>query len=462
MSRWLTQPWLFEGLRSLAPARRRHWAELCYVPSPADDQMRDTQRSIVAVYHPGAGLSTSLDLLSQFNILTIGYPPEQWPGEAGEFTTARDHFSQWMALVARQIRDLVEETPALAARLDVPHHEFLVWLIRRYLSKRQGDNWLRRLQELLPVEQVEAVKANLETNDLDQSYGQTTQAIEGQIDECSALVRRLGYQGISITIDISWSDWVYRNAAQRLALVAQVRRLLSVLPPLQRRHFGIKVGIPTALDITASEIEQLSRSRVTVASYRWDDAKLATIVRRLVSAGSDDQHSGEPWTEPQVWAQLREELSKIWSHPGPAAAVALARCILEEEPAAQVGEAQIGAVRRHLYAQFAPVQLDGDHTRRIVWRGRQPIYLDEAQFRCFELLWRQRGFHVNPAMLVRHSSRTQVNLDKIISRLRERLEPFYTTDKKRWLYIQRTAGQGVWLERFTGTGDGADYAPPAA
>lgn len=456
MSRWLTHPWLFEQPGALSPEQRQSWSELCRVESPVDDQLKDTQRSIVVLAHPGAGLSTSLDLLGDQQILAIAYQPHQWPGESNEFIAARDHFSQWMALIARQFRDQIEDEPELAARLDVPNHEFLVWLIRRYHSTRQANLWLRQLQDTLPAERFEEVKANLETNDLDQAYGQTTHALPGQIDECLDIARCLGRPAIYLTVDISWADWVQLDAAQRATLAAQVRQLLSTISPLQRKRFGIKVGLPVALEIGVAEVDQLARSRVTVATYRWDERQLGTIAGRLVHAASDGQVPVDRWFEPPIAERLWEDLRQIWGTPGPAAAAALARCIVEEGPVPAPGPREFGAVQRRLYERFAPIRLDGDAARRIVWRGRRPIYLDDAQFRCFEVLWRHQGVPVDSATLIDQSrSGTSANLDKIIQRLREKLEPFYGAkepgaEKNSWLYIQRSPGQGVWLERFSG------------
>jgi hypothetical protein len=89
----------------------------------------------------------------------------------------------------------------------------------------------------------------------------------------------------------------------------------------------------------------------------------------------------------------------------------------------------------------------------------QPIMLEEAPFGCFKILWNERGRTVSVTRLREHTG-SQANLDKNISRLRERLEPFFK--ERHYLYLQRDMGRGIWIERYAEQPTPTPTQPPVA
>lgn len=456
MSQGSAQLWMLDPLTSLSAERIEQWVNCCYQPAPVDQLLADPNRSIIVLTTPGCGMSTSLALLPHSGLLTFDYPPERWPGVSGAFTRAESHFAQWMGLIAQRLREQLGDHPDQIRQLKVQHHEFLAWIIRKYLGSRQGTIWLSQLREQLGEADVASVQATIESGELDESYTDTGSGLAGQIEESLQIAQRLGYRGIFATIEISWGEWLQRDPEQRAALVASMRQLLSTLILLQRRGFGMKVGLPVALGLSVAEVEQLVRGRATVSAYDWNEAEIVQIAQRLTSAASAGALSAEPWCSPAVWTLIGADLRVIWGSPGPGAAVALARAILDQEAHATTPDV-IQSLRRSLYARCAPIRLDPDLSRRIIWRGMQPITLEEAPFSCFQILWDGRGRTVETARLRSHMG-SQANLDKNISRIRQRLEPFFKDGD--YLYLQREQGRGIWIENFTDRTAPAQNQPP--
>ncbi len=294
-------------------------------------------------------------LMPRSGILTLDYPPDRWPGDARAFTSAESHFGQWMGLLAQRLRDLLNEYPDHIGRLNVQHHEFLAWIIRKYLSPRQGTIWLSQMSEQLSPSDWASVQATIESGELDESYTDTGSGLTGQIEESIQIARRLGYSGIFAVIEVSWAEWLRRDPEQRTALAASVRQLLSTLIVLQRRGFGIKVGLPTVLGLGVAEVEQLVRGRATIATYEWDEAAMIQLTRRLTGAASANAISAEPWLAGETWAAIGADLSQIWGGPGPAAAAALARAIINHGPLEAITPKVIMSLRRGLYQRHAPI-----------------------------------------------------------------------------------------------------------
>ncbi|NNJ11777.1 hypothetical protein EKD04_015700 [Chloroflexales bacterium ZM16-3] len=452
MSQDSDQLWMLNAVSSLSSERIDQWARLCYQPSPVDQLLADPSRSIIVLTTPGCGMSTSLALLPRSGILTLDYPPERWPGVEQAFTRAENHFGQWMGLLAQHLRDRLSEQPDQVGLLNVQHHEFLAWIIRKYLSPRQGAIWLSQMSEQLRPADWASVQATIESGELDESYTDTGSGLTGQIEESVQIARRLGYSGIFATIDVSWAEWLRRNPEQRTALATSVRQLLSTLIVLQRRGFGIKVSLPAVLGLGVAEVEQLVRGRATIATYEWDEAALAQLTRRLTGAASAGAVSAEPWLDSATWAIIGTDLTQIWGGPGPAAAAALARAIIDHGSLSIVTPDALQQLRRSLYQRHAPIQLDPDLGRRTIWRGRQPITFGEAPFSCLAILWAERGRVVETSRLRQHMG-SQANLDKNVSRIRQQIEPFFKEGD--YLYLQREQSRGIWLDHY------ADSAVPA-
>ncbi|NTU80158.1 MAG: hypothetical protein HGA45_12255 [Chloroflexales bacterium] len=437
-----SQSWLFTPLAALPLEQGQRWVELCHVAGSVDGLFADPMRSVVVVTEPGCGLSTSLTILSSYRLLTVRYDPDQWPGQPQALTGAPDHFSHWMAHLALALIEGLRTTEGQAELLTIDHFEFLAWVIRRYLGARHVSLWLRQVERMLSVERWLELSARLSAGQGQQLYGDSVADIYGQIEECLELARRLGCAGIAIAVDISLIDWIHRGPEEREALLAGAQDLLTALTPLQRRGFGLRMGLPRQM-CSLADVQAMVRGRAVVTAYDWAEPELVQMAVGLASAcdGLLEREADDQMRD--LWRALLPDMRTIWTIPGPAAAAALARGVVEHRTAGQRGDLRT-YLREALYARSAQLRLDPDLKRRVIWRGMTPITLDETPFRFFEVLWRHRGDYVHNDILL-DLAHTRANLDKNISRMREALEPFYR--EKKYVYIQRDNSHGTWLQK---------------
>jgi hypothetical protein len=100
-------------------------------------------------------------------------------------------------------------------------------------------------------------------------------------------------------------------------------------------------------------------------------------------------------------------------------------------------------VRAALYRHYAPLRYYPQVSSSQIWRGASRIALDEAQVAVFQALWRHgrtRSYASKEELVALAGSPT--NLDKIISRIRKKLEPVPGTE----IYLHRTQSLGTRLE----------------
>lgn len=437
---------LFGQITALSPEELVFWRQHCQLASPVDTLWADPARSLVVLSPPGAGLTTALALLPHHDLLTFSYGPSAWPGGADAFSHEPTHFGQWMGQVALLFTNHLREDTARVGELSNNNLELLLWLTQRYRGERQRDLLLHRLTASLGSERQAALTAAVQRPHFQQLYGDTGSERAALLEECVDIARALGWKGVFAAIDIGWSDWAQRTAEARRLLTTGVRELLGTLSPLQVAGFGYKMGLTTLVGLTEGEIRGLVRGRANVVRWSWSEARLRELVRRyLAGAGNDTA----PWAdlfEGERWQTLVQDVQAIWGEPGPAAAVRLAHQLHQLGPPRDAREFR--ALRHSLYAESARLWLDPTLEVRTVWRGPRPIVLDDMPFRFMKRLWaeRERGAPVNNEAL-RELAGTNDNLDKNITRLRERLEPFYR-ESREYVYIQRAPNQGVQLTAY--------------
>lgn len=437
--------WMFEPVATMGPQHWQRWMQRCHVISEVDELLRDPVRSIVLSTFPGCGLTTSLNLLQSRDLLVFPYNPSQWPGEPHAFTKAESHFEQWMAKIAYSLSEELGEHPAWCERLNQYQLQFLTWLVERYLGRRPSLVWHDFLRVQLPGAAWEDLKGLIEREPIE--YGGSVADLKYQIHECLGVARALGRRGIFASIDLSWWDWVGRSLAERDRLDGQLKRLLTTLAPLEVPHFGVKLGVPEQL-LQPQEIDRLTRSRVKPTiyptTYRWSLEQLHGLCVALVQLSADEWGVDLQSPPRELLGMLGTDVEAIWGAYGPAAAMTLARVWVKQWSGELPGAGQLQAVRSGLYRYGAPLRrmpLDGSQT---VLRGRQPIHLDDMPFRIFQVLWRHKGSPANNEALLQVAG-TKANLDKLIQRLREQLEP--PARGGEFIYIQRRQNGGTWLEK---------------
>jgi hypothetical protein len=446
------QLWPFQPLPRLSPDERHQWVAQCYVRAGWDRVLQDPHRSAVLIAMPGSGLTTSLTLLEllrdQHRLLTFKYSPDQWPGQRGALITGddQDHFPQFMAHIAEICTDTLKRDPEKLARISLSGHEFLIWMVRYYLGQRRSNLWLRQLEQHHQDTEMQKLIDKARTGEFDTLYTSANVSdIHGQIEECLDLVQSLGWNGIYAIVDINAHDWLTRAQNERASLIDGVKRLLETLTPLQRAGFGFKMGIPPML-LSKEECQLLSRDRVDVISYTWTPDALWEVADRQFTAATGQQHTLRNSFTAGQWQLPEADMRSIWGQPCPAGMSAITKHIVQRQPAGPLSDQDLQALRKNLYASHATLYYDAHSSRATVWRGMTRLTLEEAQIRVFDLLWRSHGKYIQNEELLDVAG-SKVNLDKIISRIRQVIEPL--GEFREYIYLQRTAAIGVWLEHCT-------------
>lgn len=434
--------WPFQSLTSLSPAQQAAWLERCYVRSQGDLLLSDQERSVVVIAPSGSGQSTSLTLLEQATYLTFKYTPEQWPGQPYALIKSPHHFDQFMAHVAQKSTDKLRAQPELLARCPRLTHEFLYWLVRRYLGNRRADVWLDHLQEHYPVDATLAMIERAKEKRFEDLYdGDSVNDIYGQIDEAKSLAHTLDWSGIYAIIDISMRDWFERAGEQRKALDRGLEQLFQSLTLIQRPQFGFKLAISDRL-LTAEKAEELLRGRATVITVTWTGPELRLMAERLLAAATDNTLKLDHVTPLELWQALEPDIRSIWGQPCPAAIKAIIEHVLKlYEPGGWSTTADdLRRLREELYRCNARLRRDPTVPGKL-WRAATDVQLDEAQQRVFDELWRSRGRPLSTIALLPLAG-SNANLDKIVSRIRQAIEPLANSR----IYLNRSTSQGVWLQ----------------
>lgn len=420
------------------------WRARCYVESDVDLLLADPVRSIVVGTYSGCGITTSLSMLPTKNLLIFSYNPDQWPGQPQAFTKAKTHFDQWMAHFADTVTEQLSAQPEYFAKLTLDQHQFILWLLARYVGKRQNGYWQSELQRQLPSRSWEDLVKLNDDNPIE--YGDSVADLKYQIHECIAVARGLGWDGAFASIDVSWWDWFNRTPEARAQLEAQVRELLTTLAPLEVPGFGVKLGIAGQL-LPPREVDRLTRSRIKPmiypATYRWKVEELQKICRQLVTLAGEELGLQVETPPTELWNWLESDITAIWGQPCPSAARILSLVWLDLAEQHVTRTDLLHELRAGLYRRGAPLRRDPRPGSQVIYRGRTAIHLDDMPFRVFNMLWQHRGSPANNDALL-HLTGTKANLDKIISRLREQLEPLHGSGTI--IYLQRRPNSGTWLE----------------
>lgn len=422
----------------------QQWRNHCYIESEIDLLLADPVRSVVVSTYSGCGLSTSLAMLQASRLLLLNYNPEEWAGTPQAFGRSETHFGQWMARFADSVMERLTLEPDDLARLNLYQQQLLLWLLERYLGKRQSRFWQGELERLLPVASKEELTQILADEPID--YGDTVADMKYQINECVAIARRLGWEGVFATVDLRWWDWLEGDDEERAQLEVGLRKLLTTLAPLEVPHFGVKLGIPARL-LPPQDIDRLTRSRIRPmlypTTYRWTVQQLQQICQRQVTLAAKDADVDFAPPPTELWRWLEADIARIWEYPCPAAASVLARIWCEFAAQRLAADQLVQQLRVSLYRHAAPLRCDSRPGSQIVYRGQQPIHLDDMPFRIFTTLWQHRGSPASNETLLGVAG-SKANLDKLISRLREQLEPMHGSGTT--IYLQRRPNGGAWID----------------
>jgi DNA-binding winged helix-turn-helix (wHTH) protein len=427
LARW---PFLPEVRR--AAEENKQWWQTCYVPSPADGVLQTPEQSAIAFGGPGSGKTTALKALERTwakNFLPVSYPVERWPGGKQVWASGYGHLGQIMACAGQVVKKSIVDAPETVAGLSDVKLEFLRFLIQQYDSSRAFLRWADALKDPARktlLNQEFKVVYETDTNPPD---------VQGQIEELVTLSRILGFEGVVVLIDVPPSP---QNDA---GLRNNLKDLFGRLTLFEHQGFVFKAALPETL-VDELKLVDLTRGRVHFARLAWQQSDCRQIIEWLIRAASGHPAKLDDLAAPELIQVLEKQLENLFGATSPQGSAWLAETILtaysgnERRLTKQDSEQLL----QHCFTSHVPLRLDP--ARQSIWRGPQEILLDEQPLRILKVLWQYRGsaYDANDALMDVAGSRA--NLNTIISRLRQKIEPIPGTP----IYLHNSRGRGYWLE----------------
>ncbi|MCP4362207.1 MAG: hypothetical protein GY796_29725 [Chloroflexi bacterium] len=109
--------------------------------APAIESFADSQGSYAVIGNSGHGKTTAIECLVRHadkQSLILPYPPIGWPNAGRPKVPGENHIAQIMAIAATEIASCLKQTSYMAAAvtLNPLQHEYLCWLMEKYLGHR--------------------------------------------------------------------------------------------------------------------------------------------------------------------------------------------------------------------------------------------------------------------------------------------------------------------------------------
>lgn len=140
------QRWPFLPPTMRTPEQNKQWWEHCFHPVLPVVNFAQAPGSTAVTSLPGNGKSVALEYMAQYSqpqALPLYYPCLHWPHGARPKAPAKRHLSQIMAILATEVATHLEAHPELlvVADLSDTQHEFIAWLVEKYLGRRTLCAW---------------------------------------------------------------------------------------------------------------------------------------------------------------------------------------------------------------------------------------------------------------------------------------------------------------------------------
>jgi hypothetical protein len=433
--------WPFRSPDTLPSHEAQQWQAHCFWPHPVVGLMAGWSHGRVLLGGPGSGKSILLAALEAEELaarrsFVVRYSPGRWPGGRQALIEAGNHLAQIMAAAALSLRDYFNAAPAEVDQLTPRQHIVLRWLMDDYLGQRAFNRW----RDGLPEKQAQA----LQSVPYEQLYASTTQPLEvvGQVDEAVNLVRRLGFQRIVLTVDVS-----SREAPVQSAMLGE---LFSWLELMQQPNLALMAAVPHA---AAEQIDLISRarSRINVARLEWSLDQVKALAERCLQVALNDPTACfERLVTREALALLAERLAAEYGGDAPQGWIWLAETLLycanREQVPTPFGIEWVDRLWLEFCARHFPLELLAG---RGVWRGPRFITIDPQPLRLIDLLWRSRDpINIDdPGMkrILGQTKNPKSLLHTLARRLRQAIEP----DPSNPIYLINDRGEGgYWLDNI--------------
>ncbi|HRQ39742.1 MAG TPA: hypothetical protein PLD25_17690 [Chloroflexota bacterium] len=427
------QRWPFLPSTMRTPEQNQQWWEHCFLPVLPVENFAQAGGSTAVTSLPGNGKSVALEYMvrhTQQWALHLRYPTVHWPHGARPRIPAKGHLSQIMSILALETATHLEAQPQTLAVNDLndTQHEFLAWLVEKYLGRRALVRLAQRLQQThqatlkLPPQFTDIYPTDTGEGD-----------VWGQIGEAAELAKLLGFAQINLLIDL--------NEMETSLFREDLTDLFSRLDFLEHADWLLRSALPQS-DVIESQVLPCVNGRLYPMRLEYMAADIDTIVSRHVQAATDGRvQTIESLADTAVLERARQEIITLYG------AETLAGWLNWTETLLHLQAGSGGVVRgvdtavttyykRHIHLRL-------DEKKQGLWRGPQFIPLENQPFEMMKMLFEKRG---NPAPEALYQIAGSVaNLNTIANRLRQKVEPI---KGKTNVYLHNRRDQGYWLENF--------------
>ncbi|MCI0399288.1 MAG: hypothetical protein L0332_29820 [Chloroflexi bacterium] len=403
------------------------------MPTLAIESFIGTQGSAAVTGGSGSGKSTALAALKQSvadRTLLVSYPIQNWPQGKRPWMPGLGHVSQIMAAAATEITERLEKAPTKFTVLNPIQKEFLFWLVEKHLRRRTLVRLGYRLNQ--SVETPMEIPATIED-----FYPSGTQEADvwGQLGELVELAQALGYEQTLLLIDLEQVDVI--------KYLDDIITLFSWLDLMELPGYAIRAALPE-MDVIQRQIVAATSGRLNLIRLDYSEATVDHIVRHYLRVATDNECPNlDHLADSTVLKRGKEEIEQLYGTSTLSGWLNWAEALLAMY-SAQPSDDKLSdseAAIRVFYQRHIPLRLEPD--KQGVWRGPQFRTLHKQPFEILRKLFELKG-QPNPDALLEVAGGSGQNLNTLVNRLREELEPVKGTN----IYLHNRRDQGYWLENF--------------
>jgi hypothetical protein len=425
------------------PAQRVRWWETCYLPGPVDYQLLDLSGWTLIVGGPGSGKSVALSAWIEqqpATSLIVDYPLDCWPGGARAWAPNDPrHLPQMLASATMGLYGYLEDNPHLAPGLAPSQRVHL-----RALIEQLGDASLyHQLIFRFASPDHEAYRAT-EVPDSLREAPKTQRDMELSVKNLIWLAKGLGLDQVVLTFDLP-----RHCPPETQPLLATMLRGLDIV---SNSEFLVVAAVPES-SLRERRPASLARSRVSVVTPSWDEARCRAAAARHICLALDaepDRYTLEDFAAPELLHQAGQIIRQEYGEPSPTGWVDLAESLLywthrayeAKKLPMPIPVEETHRVLRSYFYRHMPLWPDAESHG--VWRGPRFIRLDDQPLNFLLLLERRNGPVNWDDFDMQSLVGSKKNVHSIASRVRKAIEPF----PKQPVYLMNDRGGGGYhLER---------------
>lgn len=409
-------PFPFNPYEEWNPEQIKIWhRQICVEPTVM--QVYDGLTPTIIYGVSGSGITTTLQLIATYE-RERGNFVVQWVPQEDVFTSAIQGVVETIAKEIIKRTRTIKRDPVAPSFLSDGSMAIWFWLLTTYLYNHDKSLAITWFQQYLNVDDCSPY-------DSFATHEQHPNPVR-VLFWLNSVTRALGYDHI-----VCLSDHIPTTA------IAYVQEWFR--DPHLQDHPGI-LGI-SGLDTHFIALFQ-SNARIRRLRLVWDWTALWQICVRIVTAALQLENAVEIPTrlKPALEAMVTKELGQT---PLGVKVLAVTLYWLYQRGGSIPDDVDV--IMRDLYERSIPLTYDSG--KKAIFRGNYRLEgLTEPQLQVFGYLYQHRNSIVTRPELCKDLNISNQNLDQIISRIRQVIEPrFQTKSPRKWIYLTTEQGWGYHL-----------------